>query len=86
WSIRNPIAPLLSFCLLVFIGIQSFNSLPITRFPNISARLGHDLVAGLQSFNDLEIGTILDAGLDLGVFYHTILDPAGGGAFVTGEH
>ncbi|NNU51257.1 efflux RND transporter permease subunit [Rhizobium sp. WYCCWR 11279] len=39
WSIRNPIAPLLAFCLLVFIGIQSFNSLPITRFPNIDVPL-----------------------------------------------
>ncbi|MFN7103043.1 MAG: efflux RND transporter permease subunit [Pseudorhizobium sp.] len=35
WSIRNPIAPLLGFALLLFMGIQSFNSLPITRFPNI---------------------------------------------------
>jgi multidrug efflux pump subunit AcrB len=35
WSIRNPIAPLLGFFLLMFVGIQSFNTLPITRFPNI---------------------------------------------------
>jgi multidrug efflux pump subunit AcrB len=35
WSIRNPIAPLLAFALLLYIGIQSFYSLPITRFPNI---------------------------------------------------
>lgn len=35
WAIRNPIAPILSFCLLVFVGIQSFYALPITRFPNI---------------------------------------------------
>ncbi|MGE6739931.1 efflux RND transporter permease subunit [Allorhizobium pseudoryzae] len=35
WSIRNPIAPLLAFALLVFLGIGAFNSLPITRFPNI---------------------------------------------------
>ena len=35
WSIRNPIAPLLAFALLMFMGIQSFNKLPITRFPNI---------------------------------------------------
>jgi HAE1 family hydrophobic/amphiphilic exporter-1 len=39
WSIRNPIAPLLAFCLLVFIGMQSFNALPITRFPNIDVPL-----------------------------------------------
>ncbi|MBR0554811.1 efflux RND transporter permease subunit [Ciceribacter sp. L1K23] len=35
WAIRNPIAPLLAFALLVFLGIQSFFALPITRFPNI---------------------------------------------------
>ncbi|KJF73571.1 efflux RND transporter permease subunit [Agrobacterium arsenijevicii] len=35
WSIRNPIAPLLGFALLIFLGIQAFNALPITRFPNI---------------------------------------------------
>jgi len=35
WSIRNPVAPLLAFFLLMFMGIQSFNKLPITRFPNI---------------------------------------------------
>jgi len=35
WSIRNPIAPLLGFALLLFMGVQSFFSLPITRFPNI---------------------------------------------------
>ena len=35
WSIRNPIAPLLAFVLLMVLGWQSFNSLPITRFPNI---------------------------------------------------
>ena len=35
WSIRNPVAPLLAFFLLMIMGWQSFNSLPITRFPNI---------------------------------------------------
>lgn len=35
WSIRNPIAPLLAFALLLFVGIQAFYKLPITRFPNI---------------------------------------------------
>ncbi|OBZ92622.1 ABC transporter permease [Pararhizobium polonicum] len=35
WSIRNPIAPILGFALLLFLGIQSFYALPITRFPNI---------------------------------------------------
>ncbi|MFA7415550.1 MAG: efflux RND transporter permease subunit [Rhizobium sp.] len=39
WSIRNPIAPLLGFFLLMVVGIQSFNALPITRFPNIDVPL-----------------------------------------------
>ncbi len=39
WSIRNPIAPLLAFGLLLFVGIQSFYKLPITRFPNIDVPL-----------------------------------------------
>jgi len=39
WSIRNPIAPLLAFGLLLFVGVQSFYKLPITRFPNIDVPL-----------------------------------------------
>jgi multidrug efflux pump subunit AcrB len=39
WSIRNPVAPLLAFFLLMVLGWQSFNSLPITRFPNIDVPL-----------------------------------------------
>lgn len=35
WSIRNPIAPILLFFMLMVLGWQSFNALPITRFPNI---------------------------------------------------
>ncbi|NAZ36838.1 efflux RND transporter permease subunit [Rubellimicrobium sp. CFH 75288] len=35
WSIRNPVAPLLAFALLMILGWQSFNALPITRFPAI---------------------------------------------------
>ncbi|MGV3548522.1 efflux RND transporter permease subunit [Rhizobium sp.] len=35
WSIRNPVAPLLAFFLLMVLGIKSFYELPITRFPNI---------------------------------------------------
>lgn len=35
WSIRNPIAPILAFFLLVFLGLKAFYDLPITRFPNI---------------------------------------------------
>lgn len=39
WSIRNPIAPILLFIILMVLGWQSFNSLPITRFPNIDIPL-----------------------------------------------
>lgn len=39
WSIRNPIAPLLIFSILLILGIQSFNKLPITHFPNIDVPL-----------------------------------------------
>ncbi|WP_126976487.1 efflux RND transporter permease subunit [Frigidibacter oleivorans] len=39
WSIRNPIAPILAFVLLMVLGWQSFNTLPITRFPNIDVPL-----------------------------------------------
>lgn len=35
WSIRNPVAPLLAFFLLLLLGLYSFFNLPITRFPNI---------------------------------------------------
>ncbi len=39
WSIRNPVAPLLAFVLLVVMGWVSFLNLPITRFPNIDVPL-----------------------------------------------
>ncbi|MEZ5651772.1 MAG: efflux RND transporter permease subunit [Burkholderiaceae bacterium] len=39
WSIRNPIAPILAFFILLILGWQSFQSLPITRFPNIDVPL-----------------------------------------------
>lgn len=39
WSIRNPVAPLLTFVLLLILGWNSFNTLPITRFPNIDVPL-----------------------------------------------
>ncbi|OZA10681.1 MAG: ABC transporter permease, partial [Rhodobacterales bacterium 17-64-5] len=39
WSIRNPVAPLLAFFLFLLLGYQSFNALPITRFPNIDVPL-----------------------------------------------
>ena len=39
WSIRNPVAPLLAFFLFLVLGWQAFNSLPITRFPNIDVPL-----------------------------------------------
>ena len=39
WAIRNPIAPILAFALLTIVGLQSFFTLPITRFPNIDVPL-----------------------------------------------
>ncbi|MBP1807390.1 efflux RND transporter permease subunit [Rubellimicrobium aerolatum] len=39
WAIRNPVAPLLAFALLLLLGWQSFNALPITRFPSIDVPL-----------------------------------------------
>lgn len=39
WSIRNPIAPILAFVMFLFLGWQAFNSMPITRFPNIDVPL-----------------------------------------------
>ena len=39
WSIRNPIAPILAFIILMVLGIQAFFSLPITKFPNIDVPL-----------------------------------------------
>ena len=35
WAIRNPVPPVLLFVVLVALGVVSFLSLPITRFPNI---------------------------------------------------
>lgn len=35
WSIRNPISPVVMFIVLVILGIISFRSLPVERFPNI---------------------------------------------------
>jgi len=35
WSIRNPIPPILLFIVLFALGVMSFMSLPVTRFPNI---------------------------------------------------
>jgi hydrophobe/amphiphile efflux-1 (HAE1) family protein len=35
WSIRNPISPVVMFIVLLILGILSFRSLPVERFPNI---------------------------------------------------
>jgi hydrophobe/amphiphile efflux-1 (HAE1) family protein len=35
WAIRNPVPPILLFAVLVLLGMQAFNRLPITQFPNI---------------------------------------------------
>jgi multidrug efflux pump subunit AcrB len=39
WSIRNPVPPILLFAVLLLMGVQSFNRLPITQFPNIDVPL-----------------------------------------------
>ncbi len=39
WAIRNPIAPILAFFMLVVVGWLSFTTLPITKFPNIDVPL-----------------------------------------------
>jgi multidrug efflux pump subunit AcrB len=39
WSIRNPIAPILAFFMLMVLGWQAFTAMPITRFPNIDVPL-----------------------------------------------
>jgi multidrug efflux pump subunit AcrB len=39
WSIRNPIAPILAFAILLYMGWSSFNAMPITRFPSIDVPL-----------------------------------------------
>lgn len=39
WSIRNPVAPVLLFVVLVVLGLMSFSSLPVMRFPNIDIPL-----------------------------------------------
>ena len=35
WAIRNPVPSLVLFMVLLVVGVLSFQSLPITRFPNI---------------------------------------------------
>jgi len=35
WSIRNPVPAIVLFAVLTLLGILSFRSLPVTRFPNI---------------------------------------------------
>jgi hydrophobic/amphiphilic exporter-1 (mainly G- bacteria), HAE1 family len=39
WSIRNPVPAILLFAVFVLMGVQSFNRLPITQFPNIDIPL-----------------------------------------------
>ena len=45
WAIRNPIAPILAFALLMLLGWQSFNRLPITQFPTIDVPIVSVVVA-----------------------------------------
>ena len=35
WSIRHPVPSLVLFLVLLVLGVTSFQSLPVTRFPNI---------------------------------------------------
>ncbi|MDX2258447.1 MAG: efflux RND transporter permease subunit [Hyphomicrobiaceae bacterium] len=35
WSIRKPVPSLVLFLVLMVLGVMSFNTLPVTRFPNI---------------------------------------------------
>src|SRR5215469_3707467 len=35
WSMRSPMPAIVSFLVLVALGVSSFVALPITRFPNI---------------------------------------------------
>ncbi|MCU0954875.1 MAG: efflux RND transporter permease subunit [Hyphomicrobium sp.] len=39
YSIRRPLPAILLFVVLIFLGIMSFKSLPVTRFPNIDVPL-----------------------------------------------
>ncbi|PZO81471.1 MAG: ABC transporter permease [Mesorhizobium amorphae] len=39
WSIRNPVPPILLFIVLMALGVMSFMTLPVTRFPNIDVPL-----------------------------------------------
>jgi hydrophobe/amphiphile efflux-1 (HAE1) family protein len=39
WAIRNPVPPTLLFIVLTVLGLMSFSTLPITRFPNIDIPL-----------------------------------------------
>ncbi|MCV0396343.1 MAG: efflux RND transporter permease subunit [Rhizobiaceae bacterium] len=39
WSIRNPVPSILLFIVLTVLGVMSFASLPVTRFPNIDVPL-----------------------------------------------
>jgi multidrug efflux pump subunit AcrB len=35
WSIRHPVPSLVLFLVLLVLGLTSFQSLPVTKFPNI---------------------------------------------------
>lgn len=35
WAIRNPVPSVILFLVLMVLGVQAFQSLPVTRFPNI---------------------------------------------------
>jgi multidrug efflux pump subunit AcrB len=39
WSIRHPVPPILLFVVVVLLGLMSFSTLPVMRFPNIDIPL-----------------------------------------------
>ena len=45
WSIRNPVPPVLLFVVLVVLGVLSFRTLPVTKFPNIDVPVVSVVVA-----------------------------------------
>ncbi|HRN85281.1 MAG TPA: efflux RND transporter permease subunit, partial [Hyphomicrobium sp.] len=39
WAIRNPVPSIVLFLVLMVLGMQAFQALPVTRFPNIDVPL-----------------------------------------------
>lgn len=73
WSIRNPIAPLLFFGVLLVLGSQSFNKLPITHFPNIDVPLV-SIVVSQSGASPAELETQVTKEIEDGVASLTGVD------------